>query len=408
MSLPLTITTQIKNIRKEGLKLGFSIKTMDGYEAIWHSFIKWKNEYDFIYSSEEYEKFLLEYYNFDVNTYTTKSKSYYQQLMRSKRILEDWDTYKVFILKRCLPNALYCDFPNDWNLILDKFLTYCREVQNNANNTINQKLKYLERIFSYFYQNKILEIKDIKKEDIINFVNKTIEKGNISKRRNFYVLREFLKYLFIENILLEDLSIYVPKIKRQKRIKIPTYLKQDEIESLLKSIPKVRKVDIRNYAIILIAARLGLRISDILNIKLKDIDWKHYKLNVIQSKNNNLNILPLSKEIGWAIIDYIKNARPICNNDYLFVKHKYPYDKMLRFDNFNKYFDKVDIEINEQNKKGIHTLRHSLSTNMLNNDIPLNIIASTLGDTTEVVSNTYLKIDIKNLKKCGLEMNNNV
>src|SRR5699024_5091429 len=139
-----------------------------------------------------------------------------------------------------------------------------------------------------------------KSEHITNFVNEVINKGNVSKRRNFYILRDFLNYLFIENILKEDLSIYVPKVKRKYKRKMPTYLSVEDVEKLLDSIPKERKVDIRNYTIILIAARLGLRVSDILNIKLKDIDWVNYKLNVIQPKTNNLNILPLSKEVGWT------------------------------------------------------------------------------------------------------------
>ena len=200
------------------------------------------------------------------------------------------------------------------------------------------------------------------------------------------------------------MSIYVPKINNRHKRKLPTYLKQDKIEEFLKNIPRERKVDIRNYAIILIAARLGLRISDILNIKLKDIDWKNNKINIVQPKTNHLNILPLSKEVGWAIIDYINKARPKCTSEYLFVKMKYPFEKLKQFTEFNKYFDKCDFII-EDTKKGIHNLRHSLATNMLDNDIPIHIISSVLGHTsTDTTSNTYLKIDLKNLKKVCLEV----
>ena len=168
---------------------------------------------------------------------------------------------------------------------------------------------------------------------------------------NFYVLREFLNYLFIENILFKDLSVCVPKIKTNKRKKLPTYLKQDEVEELLKNIPKEKKIDIRNYAIILIAARLELRLNDILDIKLKDIDWKNKKVNVIQPKTNNLNILPLSKEVGWAIIDYINKARPKRKSEYLFVKMNYPFEKLEQFTDFNKYFDKCDFKQKDTKKR---------------------------------------------------------
>ena len=399
----LDFKTQIKNIRKEALGIGFSISTMDEYLRIWNKFIYWKSTNSFVYNEKDYIDFLLDYYKFDVNSYTNKSRSLYQQLMRSKRILDDFDTYKIFMQKRSLPSSLYSDYPSNWNVVLDNYLDYLKNVRQNSNNSIIIKKRYLINLLSYFYKNGLNELDNFSKTFVVDFINKTIDKGNISKRRNFYVLRDFLNYLFIEDIILEDLSCYIPRIKKSRKRKLPTYLKTENIEQLLESIPKERKIDIRNYTIILIAARLGLRISDILNIKLKDIDWKNYKLNVIQPKTNNLNILPLSKEVGWAIINYIKNSRPKCNNEYLFVKMKYPFEKMEQFNNFNKYFEKCNLE--ENIKKGIHNLRHSFATNMLDNDIPIHIISSVLGHSDiNTTSSTYIKIDTKNLKKVCLEV----
>ena len=404
MSLP-DFKTQIKNIRKEALKVGFSISTMDGYLKIWNKFISWKGINNFIYNEKDYIDFLLDYYKFDVHSYTNKSCSRHQQLMRSKRILDDFDTYKNCIAKRVLPSYLYSDYNEKWDEVIDNYLTYCKNVCYNKEKTVKVKKDYLLRILSYFYQNNINNLNELKSEHITNFVNEVINKGNVSKRRNFYILRDFLNYLFIENILKEDLSIYVPKVKRKYKRKMPTYLSVEDVEKLLDSIPKERKVDIRNYTIILIAARLGLRVSDILNIKLKDIDWVNYKLNVIQPKTNNLNILPLSKEVGWTIIDYIKNSRPKCNNEYLFVKMKYPFEKMEQFSCFHKYFEKANIEVNTGNKKGIHNLRHSFATKMLDSDIPIHIISSVLGHADiNTTSSTYIKIDLKNLKKVCLEI----
>ena len=83
----------------------------------------------------------------------------------------------------------------------------------------------------------------------------------------------------------------------------------------------------------------------------------------------------------------------------------YPFEKMPEFNSFNKYFNKIKLEINDDNKKGIHNLRHSLAKNMLDNDIPLNIISSTLGHSNVASTcSTYLKIDYKRLKKCTLEV----
>ena len=89
MSLSQDFKTQIKNIRKEGLKLGFTVTTMDKYQGVWNKYIEWKNTNSFVYNADDYSKFLLEHYNFNVTKYCNKSKSRHQQLMRSKRILDN-------------------------------------------------------------------------------------------------------------------------------------------------------------------------------------------------------------------------------------------------------------------------------------------------------------------------------
>lgn len=402
MSFP-SIKTQINNFRKEAIKIGYCSYTIDRYISIWNMYIKWKNETDFIYDSDEYSKFLLEHYNFDVNTYTSKSKSFFQQLMRSKRILDNFDEYRKVKEKEMFSKSYIVDFPNDWNITIGLFADYIQNVRNNCDNTIKVKIDYLKKELSYFHNQGLNCLCEFSSSYINKYISDTINAGNISKRRNFYILREFLDFLLINNVIETELSSYIPKIKSKKRKKLPCYIKQDKVEELLSIIPREKAIEKRNYAIILIAARLGLRINDILNIKLKDIDWKNNKMLVFQTKNYNLNSLPLLKDIGWAIINYIK-VRPKCDNEYLFIQHKYPFPKLNKFIQFNKYFDKADIETNNDNKKGIHNLRHSLAKNMLENDIPLEIIASTLGDTVDSVSNTYLKVDEINLKKCILEV----
>ena len=195
----LDFKTQIKNIRKEALGIGFSISTMDEYLRIWNKFIYWKSTNSFVYNEKDYIDFLLDYYKFDVNSYTNKSRSLYQQLMRSKR-------------KRSLPSSLYSDYPSNWNVVLDNYLDYLKNVRQNSNNSIIIKKRYLINLLSYFYKNGLNELDNFSKTFVVDFINKTIDKGNISKRRNFYVLRDFLNYLFIEDIILEDLSCYIPKI----------------------------------------------------------------------------------------------------------------------------------------------------------------------------------------------------
>ncbi len=394
---------KIKNIRKEALEAGFSVKTMDGYLTIWNSFIIWKQEDDFDYNADDYISFLSERYNFNIYEYNNKN-SWHQLLICSKKILDDFETYKKSIKRSTLPTQLYNNYPKEWKKTVLHFEYYCKNVRQNSKKTTEIKTKYAERTISYLYQNGLTSLSNIKKENVVLFVDFMINKTQRVKERYFSVLKQFLEYLFIEDIINTDLTNCVPTVKKVSNKKIPTVLKTNEIKELLDSINKDTKVGKRDYVIILIAARFGLRIGDILNIKLKNIDWENYKLTVEQTKNHNLNILPLTKEIGWAIIDYIKNSRPKCDNEYLFVKQKYPFEKMNNFSKFNNYFDKANIKIDINNKKGIHNLRTTKATQMLEDGIPIDIIASTLGDTVSTVSSIYIKSSEKLLKQCALEV----
>lgn len=399
-----TFQEQIKSIREEALKIGFSESTMNSYQNTWQQFIIWKDRDDFFYKEDEYSQFLLEHYDFDIITYTKKSKSRHQQLMRSKRILDDWDTYKLCISKRVVNNNQKDLISKVTERIIIKYKNYCANVNYNCEKVTKEKINYITNLLSYFEQHGLKDIKDLSENLILDFLRYSEDKSTRSKGRYFGILRDFLKYLYDENILNVNYAYLIPSCKRIGRKRIPTYLKVEQVSELLNSIPRVRKIEKRNYAIILIAAELGMRIGDILNLKFENIDWTRKEIIFIQNKTANKNVLPLSNEVGWALIDYIKNGRPItiCRN--IFVKHSQPYNEINNFSDFNKYFDKINVELNENNKKGIHNLRHGTATRLLDQEIPLPIISETLGHSSTDTTRIYLKVDKKRLKECGLEV----
>ena len=211
--------------------------------------------------------------------------------------------------------------------LISKYLEYLEYERKLSSNTLKSYLNDLKDFDLYFNGN----LEKIDFRDLQKYISSLKDKNAKTVAHYITVINSFYTFLVNENVINENpcLNISSPKIPK----KLPTYLKQDEIEKVLESIPRERKTDKRNYCIILIASRLGLRFNDIINIKLKDIDWKNNIIKVNQNKNHNLNILPLTKEVGWSIIDYIKNGRPICDNEYLFVKHIYPFEQLEQFTN---------------------------------------------------------------------------
>ncbi len=161
---------QISNIRKEATKIGFSKTTMDGYQFIWNNYIKWKQTDNFTYNQNEYAQFLLEHYDFDVSTFSNKTtKSWFQQLMRSKKILDNFNDYKSCITREVLPRELYSTYSSSWENTFTNYEKYCLNVRQNSRNTTKTKVLYAKRISSWLYQNKITQLSNITSEDIFMY-----------------------------------------------------------------------------------------------------------------------------------------------------------------------------------------------------------------------------------------------
>jgi integrase len=163
---------------------------------------------------------------------------------------------------------------------------------------------------------------------------------------------------------------------------------------------------IRDYAIILLLARLGLRSSDVANLRFSNIDWENDMICLTQVKTGNPLKLPLLSDVGEAIINYLKNARPKSDSDHVFIRIKPPYTE------FNpgavgalvhERLVKAGIRL-EGRKSGSHALRHSLAKRLLEHEIPLPVISEILGHASTETTMTYLRIDINELKRCALEV----
>ena len=294
---------------------------------------------------------------------------------------------------------------NDNLNILNNYLIYCKENQS-SDRTLEVIDLYL-RIFILFIEKQNRKITDIDSILIKNYVVELEkQKSLFNKQRDLWLLRTFLRYLNLFNYLDTDYSYLVPTMKRIPK-NMPTIWSEDELNQFLNTAKKLStKSDTNNrdYVMYLIAIRLGLRLSDIRNLKFDDIDWIKKEINIVQVKTKVSLKLPLLDDVGWALIDYIKNSRPISDSRFIFLNHN---DLLLPVKHTNltiKGICKIgNIDISNKRKKGIHSFRFSLATQMLNKQTPLDIISSSLGHSTINSSNHYLSLDAKNLVKCCME-----
>ena len=293
-----------------------------------------------------------------------------------------------------------------YQLILKKFLDNLK-TKKLSKEYIYSHQKTLLKFLKYLRKSNILHISKITNDNIFNYILTL----NIYKQSYKYdivsKIRVFLKFIYFNNLTSKDFTLAIPKIKINHNNKIPhTIWSTDEIRKILNSINTNTKVGKRDYAIFMLLTHLGLRFSDVKNLKFENIDWQMNILNITQSKTGKIVTLPLLDNVGNAIIDYIKNGRPNVNSKYIFLNKKdESFSPQFGFYHIlKKYLKLANIDISNKKYIGTYSLRHSLATTLLQNRTPLSTISGILGHTDMNNTAIYLKVDIPSLKECCLKL----
>jgi integrase/recombinase XerD len=165
----------------------------------------------------------------------------------------------------------------------------------------------------------------------------------------------------------------------------------------------------RDYAMILLTARLGLRICDLRHLELGDLDWRAKTLTIIQRKTGRPLSLPLLDDVGWAVIDYARHGRPETACAKVFIKHRHPFDAFGGSSSIasrlSRHAARAGIEFPPGQARGMHSLRGALAVAMIGNGAPIPVISAVLGhassDTTQAY---YLRFDTERLRCCALDV----
>lgn len=220
-------------------------------------------------------------------------------------------------------------------------------------------------------------------------------------------LRNFLKYLQDNLYTVNDFSYLVPKSNYKKESHLPTTYEKDEVERLIKAVDCGNPKGKRDVAMILLAARLGLRSSDICGLRFENIHWETNTILLNQQKTKKRIELPLLADVGIAIIDYLKYGRPASDLPYIFIHSNQPYDRLAEptlHSIVSFYLRRAGINNIDEKKHGPHALRHSLAGFLLEKKTPLPVISEVLGHTNTQSTKTYIRIDMEALGQCALEV----
>lgn len=265
----------------------------------------------------------------------------------------------------------------------------------------------LDQFIAFLNAKNIVSVNEISRDMIIDYANSTGFASPNTRYRNLSVLKRYLRFLYENNLIETDLSITVPKCKRVKQPKLPSTYTKDEVKGLIDAVDRSSPKGKRDYAMVLITARLGLRATDVCNLKFNNLLWERNLIVIKQSKTGAVIELPLLAGIGEAIIDYLKYGRPQSELPYVFLHVISPYDRLNRSTLHSiicHYMRLAGIKFEGNRRHGPHALRHSLAGILLEKKTPIPVISEVLGHRNTESTRHYLRIDINALRQCALSV----
>ena len=320
--------------------------------------------------------------------------------VRSVRLLNEYQEYQTVAGRVSMVVFTWDKHLAD---IRSAYTKYCGEL-----GLSKQTIRLRENAIDPFLRDVIIDkehsFEDITPQIMLSYTStmNSLSPGTIALY--LHGLRHFFEFLFNCGYVSTDLSKYVPKSKKRNPKRLPIIISKDDLKILLESVDRGNPLGKRDYAILLIAALLGLRDSDICGLTFDQLDWEARKIKLVQQKTDEPIYLPMLVQIRDAIFDYLKHGRPITDCKNVFVKHNAPYDGMASFYSvMQKHMRLAGVEAVGIQLKGLHILRHTLASGLIMQGEAYTTVSAALGHKNSSSTDVYAHFDVDGMIQCALD-----
>lgn len=284
--------------------------------------------------------------------------------------------------------------PECFEYELESFLQTLRD-EGYKEITLCQYHSQLVKMLLCFSESGIASWKDVDATSLMAAFEK-------SANRALFVTyaRKFFAYLAEQGIVAANYSGILPTVHYPKRV--PSVYTYEDVEKLLSCSDRSTPMGKRDYAILLLAVRLGMRASDIRLLCFQNIDFKNGKISFIQFKTGVPQTLSLLPEIAEALTDYIENGRPETDEPYIFLTYrKTQLSRSAVSVIADKYFKQAEIEFMNRHH-GSHSLRMTFASELVSEDVPFEVVSKLLGHENNAVISHYVALSTESLRSCAL------
>lgn len=280
---------------------------------------------------------------------------------------------------------------------------YLRESRALAEATVINYMPFIRDFLKDRFGDGRVTLSRLRASDVVGFVQRQAPYLHLKRAKLMTsALRSFLQFARLRGDVMLDLAAAIPAVANWSTPAIPRAIATDQVRTLLSSIDRSTAIGRRDYAILLLLARLGLRAGEVVFLDLDDLDWDTGQL-CVRGKSGQRSGLPLSAEVGKAIVAYLRHGRPDSSSRRVFLRAKGP---IRGFRGPNAISSIVRHSIQRAGVDaptyGAHQFRHGLATEMLRQGASLAEIGDVLGHRHPQTTKIYTNVDIEALRTLAL------
>jgi site-specific recombinase XerD len=384
--------------------LGYSPHTRENYYRVWKQMARFGNTntftqklvYEFLASLGVHIKSPGQWY---------ATKAYQREACVAVRILMEFSQQSRWERRRI---TKIIDLPTKLQLYLDGYKDHILNTRGGSLRTFTSRAWYLKKFLEFVIGRVGTDLSNLKVAHIADFLAREQDLAPETLATRICTLRSFCRYLFMSGVFTQDLAVHLPIPRFTRDHHIPTVWTHTQVEAILAAVDRSSPRGKRDYAILLLACRLGMRAEDIRQLRLEDLHWSEGQIVMSQSKTHNPLNLPLLEDIGQALIDYFRHGRPASLCREIFLRANAPFEPFTNnvalWHIFNNHRRVAGVAVPADASHGIHSLRHTMATHLLQAGTPLKTISQIMGHTSSESTRIYLKVDVEALRSAALNL----
>lgn len=399
-SAPITVMRAIQKTVEQLRDQHFKESSIDGYLWIWKKFV--------IYASKRGRRYFStslanEYLIAATAPLHRLRPSARQAIHRAMRVIQE---HVATGRHRNMPPRKTCaNLPLFMAKELSIFSEYISKELAWSHSTIRNRVADTRCFLAYSHRQGMKDWVAITPHRIMSYLGTLAAHAVNTRVATINAIRAFCRFLFIRGLLVNAVHKGLPSIKQDRGRRLIEPWTIQELRQVLDVVDRHSPVGKRDYLVLLLAARLGMRVGDIRRLCLENIHWDQSFIEFVQQKTKQNLRLPFSDEVGNALADYLQHARILTDRREIILSQHAPHGPLGRHNNLHGIPSLLRKKAGLPPRAwcGLHSLRHTLATHLLEGGAKIESVAGFLGHRSLDTTMLYLRVDLTALRQAGLD-----